>query len=118
MSMTDQEAFNRVVVHLNVQRKAARDDTSMCLYRQPFTIKKCAIGCLIPDEMYDPDMEGAYIEHLIENSEGLPFENVHRGLLSALQEAHDMIPVNGWKTELRYIADKFNLDPGILKIWH
>ena len=55
--LTNQEAFDAVLVHIRAQEyKPARGPYATCCYRAPDG-KKCAVGCLIPDELYTPDFE-------------------------------------------------------------
>lgn len=60
-----QELFNKVIAHLTEQnaRAVARNGDS-CRYRSAAGLK-CAIGCLIPDELYDPSIEGMGVTPLL-----------------------------------------------------
>lgn len=66
--MTRQEIFDRVVRHLLSQKqKAAIDDVygnTRCRYRTPDGLR-CAVGCLIPDDAYDPSIEGFAVGDLL-----------------------------------------------------
>lgn len=60
--MTKQEIFEKVVIHLRNQGRRATGKShpmaaSKCKYRTSDGLK-CGIGCLIPDELYDPSFEG------------------------------------------------------------
>lgn len=59
--MTEQEIFNKVYLHLKGQGCKAGTMTASksfnCAYRGPNNTS-CAVGCLIPDELYDPEIEG------------------------------------------------------------
>jgi hypothetical protein len=67
--MTRREIFETVKNHLLTQGKKAwvfQDDPDQpgpCLYRTDDGLR-CAVGCLIPDELYDPRMEGVGIDCL------------------------------------------------------
>jgi hypothetical protein len=50
-----QKTFDAVLAHLRKQGKRAIDGES-CMYRTEDGLK-CAIGCLIPDDKYDPKMD-------------------------------------------------------------
>lgn len=52
-----QKTFNTIVDHLYKQGCASVNDAGQCLYRGP-NGTKCAIGCLIPDDIYTKSMEG------------------------------------------------------------
>lgn len=54
---SEQEVFDKVTHHLLSQQVKAADSDGACLYRTPEG-RKCAIGCLIPDEEYREHMEG------------------------------------------------------------
>jgi hypothetical protein len=55
--MTNQEVFDTVVTHLLAQGVKSESETG-CMYRGPHNLK-CAVGCLIPDELYDSIIEGS-----------------------------------------------------------
>lgn len=63
--MTEQEIFNKVYLHLKKQGCKAGTMTAFksfnCAYRGPNNTS-CAVGCLIPDELYDPEIEGVGVE--------------------------------------------------------
>jgi hypothetical protein len=58
--MNAQEIFDKVVTHLRTQGKQAKNTSDDCVYRRPNGLM-CAVGCLIPDELYDPALEGATV---------------------------------------------------------
>jgi hypothetical protein len=124
--VTNQEIFDKVVRHL-----AAQGGKSMlgprCRYRADGG-KKCAIGCLIPDDYYEPEMEGLSVamrrvrrglKDLLE----LDGDNDERlDILRSLQLCHDNARVNaddewtdvyspgyGVAWDLRVIAETFGL---------
>jgi hypothetical protein len=90
--ITAQTLFDKAVVHLFEQGRPAyvhRDGrkTSTCAYRGGGTTA-CAVGCLIPDDRYVPEME----EHTVEDDivrnimpELQPFEL----MLYDVQSVHD-----------------------------
>jgi hypothetical protein len=106
--MTDQQVFDTVVKHLLTQNKRSADHT-ICLYRGPHG-SKCAIGCLIPDELYQPWME---LTQLIEIVVEVPAIEQYTGsnyeLLSNLQCIHDCVSVKGWRESLVKLAKKKGL---------
>lgn len=128
--MTPQEIFDKVATHLFTQGVQSRNKNGgTCLYRGPNNTS-CAVGCLIPDELYDPEMDGFYDgEKFIYSGHSVQFilrkhtlpsyflEN--KGLLNYLQEVHDF-DVN-WETTrnmrsaLEKLAKNCVLDPSILK---
>jgi predicted RNase H-like nuclease len=135
MNLTDpQEVFDTVAQHLIAQGKKSMARLSedphphaVCAYRGE-NGTKCAVGCLIPDEAYDPSIEntgvvfwkvlralgvdvepqgpredsGTYHARCLE---ALPTLN----LLMKLQTIHDGCPVPLWGLELVKIAQQENL---------
>lgn len=62
--MNKREVFQKVKEHLLTQREAAIGNDDECMYRADSGRLKCAVGCLIPDDLYDPDIEGVGITQL------------------------------------------------------
>lgn len=107
--------FNKVSSHLLQQNEVSRlDDSSCCAYRSS-TGLKCAVGCLITDENYSPELEKALFSHskimtALEKS-GVKCSNDNlKKLLGELQYMHDFRHPSGWKIILKEIAQKFNLN--------
>ena len=56
---TKREIYDIVRAHLLAQNaKATSASRSRCLYLDPATGRKCAVGCLIPSSCYSQDIEG------------------------------------------------------------
>lgn len=115
--MTDQEIFDKVAKHLLTQKAVSKDEEG-CVYRGENGLK-CAIGVLIPDDVYTSSLEGNTIlsvrnlyPEIIEKS-GLATVNMY--LLDALQTTHDAWDVRSWKVVLKKVAKDFNLDYSVLK---
>jgi len=56
-----QEILERVVSNLYIQNEYAIDEYGACKYRLPTlsgNVLKCALGGLIPDDLYSKDLEG------------------------------------------------------------
>ena len=104
--MDKQTIFDTVVNHLAAQGTQSMSggdpDTNReagCAYRGD-NGTKCAVGCLIPDDMYNPKMENATVVSLAQRKE-LPAELYeHVDMLSDLQYAHD------WSTSAAELIDK------------
>ena len=112
--LTDQEIFTKVYHHLLTQREKAvtnpLDEYLDCRYRGSNGLK-CAIGCLISDELYKSEMETLPIFKLMRTFQDLPFGSWNNlTLLIRLQGIHDQNPVDTWKTRLRDVADVYNLE--------
>lgn len=117
LKLTEQQIFDKVATHLLTQGKRSAtycDDTYRCLYRGPDGLK-CAAGCLIPDELYDPTFEGkswtaldrAGLTNLVESIG-------HRELVRELQRCHDWTEPYDWRERLGQIADEFKLNADVL----
>ena len=118
--MNKQEVFNTVWNHLNKQGEAAMLNDHECQYRTPDG-KMCAVGCLIPDGVYEPCMEGQTVRSLLEAypdalaSVGIHFDETSQDdltFLSELQNAHDHDLCNDfdeWQRQMETIAANHNL---------
>lgn len=105
--MTGQEVFDRVVAHLRAQGEKAISGTGLCLYRGADG-RKCAVGCLIPDELYTPAVEGEavdgpYMKDLLREI------GVRQDLALGLQQVHDRFPVCRWEWALERLAVRYGL---------
>ncbi len=111
--MTKQEIFDTVVSHLRTQGCKALC-AGNCVYRGP-NGTKCAMGALIPDELYAERMEGMSAGMVLESYPEL--EKLLGGdrasdngrLLTALQETHDNWDPSDWESRFEYQANKHNL---------
>jgi hypothetical protein len=118
--MDRQEIFDKVKAHLLEQGCRSVDPpvhgAAWCKYRGPRGLK-CAIGALIPDEVYDPRMEMKSIGELVWSKQfGEVFKDFRNDLdfLRQLQEVHDEGPDgDGFKLhceiELQRVATAFGL---------
>jgi hypothetical protein len=111
--MNNQEAFDKVAEHLLKQmRKSLNIDRGRCVYRNKDGLK-CAIGALIPDELYDHKMEYMGVDRLIFNfhNELQPlFADVSISLLQDLQDVHDDVSPDHWYRRLEGVADAWGLE--------
>lgn len=117
MMMTPQEIFDTVANHLRKQGRPAMSEGN-CVYRGPDGTK-CAIGCLIPDELYEEDMEGRGVLALITPDEYetkfvLPdfFNDENVRLMMDLQTVHDSWAryQTGLEDGLRSVAKHYELE--------
>lgn len=128
--MTEQEIFDKVVRHLIAQGEQAVDPaTGRCQYRAPGGLK-CAIGCLIPDELYEPEMDGEMALSASDVLESYPelagaigsYSEALGDMLNSLQRVHDISNDylhRGGLTfygvaKLRGIARTYALSPAVL----
>lgn len=101
--MTRQEMFDKIWNHF-IEEDAPWSVSEKwdCQYRGGDG-KKCAVGLLLPDSLYHPDMEGKGIErvflHFPEVKAFFGEHNMH--FLDACQRAHDRTaPISAWMAEV------------------
>jgi len=133
--MTPQEIFDTVAKHLFTQGKPAKQlvpdpdlddgvDDYQCRYRAADGTK-CAVGVLLPDELYVESMEGQSLSGLIMNAgkQGLPelpsWMEENASLLMYLQGAHDSDfywdTTERMRQRLAEIAKEIYLDASVLE---
>ena len=104
-----QTVFDKVVKHLLTQNRRSESNRG-CAYRGKGG-DMCAVGCLISDKTYNPEIEGLSVFHLrVQETlaeSGVPTYN--RTLLADLQYIHDECPTDLWKTHLKDLASHHNL---------
>ena len=119
--MTDQlhqQVYDTVAEHLLTQGRASSYD-DVGWYRG-LNNHKCAIGCLIPDDKYDPRMEGRGVQSLMHNFPGAlpPVDSI---LLQHLQTAHDTVladkGLRPWADRMLRIAADWQLSPAIVRTY-
>lgn len=107
---TLQEVFDIVVTHLLTQNQKAALNQS-CRYRAGHL--KCAVGCLIPDELYTTRIEGIPALYLGEDFYMLFDKDIDRPvlrhLLMQLQGIHDCYLPRHWHKELEASARNLGL---------
>jgi hypothetical protein len=108
--MNKQEIFNKVSAHLLRQGEGSLLPDGGCAYRGEHGLK-CAIGVLIPDELYTPEIEDKDVHGLpsgLLESLGF-FGEDELTFLSGLQKIHDRFPPILWGTRLTAFAKVHNL---------
>lgn len=111
--MTHQDTFNKVAAHLLKQlaTSLAPDGTS-CAYRGDKG-RKCAIGCLIPDDLYTSAIEGLVLNELYSEFDpilqALGYTIADIPFLVELQQIHDMHSVASWADLLKEFANKHGI---------
>lgn len=114
--MNMQEVFDKVSAHLLKQnaRSVACGINSTCSYRGEEG-RMCAVGCLIPDELYRPSLEGWAVWQPAVNSVlgqcGIDVspKSPMRKMLTRLQSIHDNESVGLWRNNLIGVAEEFGL---------
>ena len=108
--MTNQEILDKVANHLLTQNeKAYNDSTHSCAYLDSEG-RKCAVGCLIPDDQYSKELEGAILTSN-PKLKALPcMQGLDIDFLRDLQTIHDHRLILNWRAELMYLASQNNLE--------
>lgn len=102
-----QEIFDKVSKHLLSQNAKALGADNKCKYRNSMGLK-CAAGCLIPDNDYDPRMECKFVREF-DYFTNCGYSEEEIELISLLQEIHDEVEVYAWKTQLINLAKEHGL---------
>ena len=115
--MNRQETYDKVRDHLMTQRKPSQkyshsSEMMMCRYRGSKG-RMCAIGCLIPDELYSSSIEGEIVRKLpadILAALGVSGpDDAH--FLQRLQSIHDDVKPSFWAESLYEFAESNGLRP-------
>lgn len=112
--MDKKAIFYKVKRHLLAQGGPAMDGREkMCMYRTEDG-RKCAIGCLIPDEAYRKEWEGKCLTIIISDYPsilgilGIEDRSIDIIFLRSLQDAHDDFMECGYPASWEdYIEQKF-----------
>ena len=117
-----QKVFNEVSAHLLQQKKRCVDAlTGECLYRGSDGTK-CAVGCLIPDELYDKELENSSIRSILNETQTSDrkqkisahftktYGDVPLDFYSRLQAIHDRTSSCDWRLRLQGFGTHWNLD--------
>jgi hypothetical protein len=115
--MTRQQLFNQAATVLLTQGERSRAVDDTCLYRGPNGLK-CAIGAMIPDALYEGDIEGYNIERLLDDYPAIckvlgGQRNVR--FLDALQVLHDSVEPTDWLESLEDFALQYDLSTKVLE---
>ena len=108
-----QEIFDYVVNHLRTQGEVCINLGGLCVYRNAKG-QSCAVGCLIPDELYNKEVEekgASETSFWRALGLGMPEDMERVMLLQDLQFAHDYDKVN-WRVQLETVADQYKLNFG------
>jgi hypothetical protein len=113
-----QQAFDKVVKHLLTQGMKSTDSiTGYCQYRGD-SGRSCAVGCLIDDLDYSPNLEGNTVMTLGEHYPaakimGVTVQDISvddLNILGELQAIHDTVPCSDWRSTLEKMAKERNLN--------
>ena len=119
--MNAQEIYNTVRDHL-LKQGARSASAHGCEYRNDDGLK-CAVGCLIPDEMYSAErLEGRGVRseeviRVLKNAgvlDGIVYSghgDERLNMLDELQNIHDRKTPDVWAEHLNSVAAKYGLQP-------
>lgn len=122
MYTSNQQVFDIAARHLLTQKQRSATprpgSKDRCLYRAPDGCK-CAVGALIPDDIYEPGMDdgdsGIALLHSRFPVIRELFANVSLNLLSDLQDIHDDTHPSQWAQSLRAHARLHNLSAAVVE---
>lgn len=104
---TEQQVFDYVALRLLMQGEKSRSEDGECALRGVRNGLKCAIGWLIPDELYRPSMEWEGPTDIVAKR----WTDAHDRLLANLQSVHDDDPAELWGDGLNNVAGDRGLEP-------
>ena len=121
--MNRQEIFDKVANHLLTQNAQAETFVSnesgavynICAYRTDDGLK-CAVGCLIPDELYSFKLEGIgtvspdFPKEIFTSIFGENYSELDTYFLRCLQHIHDFHDPSEWKSALKEFSISYNLE--------
>jgi hypothetical protein len=123
--MTTQEAYEQIRSYFSRPDAALAATTTgdTCFYRQPMpdgSVRKCAVGCLIPDELYDLELDEQNVagDHAMVWTNELRefFQDVDVDFINEAQAAHDgtasshgHFAVSAFIARLDKVADRHHL---------
>lgn len=112
-----QDIFTQVAIHLLTQNaksigQKTTNSCGKCVYRNEEGLK-CAIGCLIADKEYKPEMDintSSSLCNLVAENLFPCMTGEKLVFLGALQRLHDGINIINWKNALEEFAIHYELD--------
>jgi hypothetical protein len=115
--MDTQAVVNKVLKHLWDQGRVSHEPyVGGCAYRG-MDGTKCAIGILIPDEIYSPNMEGMSFHQLCRQHNAvanLPEIQAIKQVGEVLQQLHDNLQgTSNFRKRLRHSAQEWLADYGL-----
>jgi hypothetical protein len=104
--LSAKDIYDRVSSHLLTQRAVSEDDNGSCRLRSPEG-RKCAIGSLVRDDLYEPELEGVGISYYRHAQDGKLLQALYASnvnaydpniieLLIELELVHDDAEVDEW----------------------
>jgi hypothetical protein len=104
--LSARDIYERVCAHLLKQRAVSEDENGSCRLRSAHG-RKCAIGSLVKDDVYDPAIEGTGISYYRHAQDGKLLRALYASdvnaydlgiieLLCELEQVHDDASVDQW----------------------
>lgn len=97
--MSYKRIYKKVRAHLLSQNMQSKFPEGPCAYK--YNDLKCAVGCLIPDELYDAKMERTGIAYIVSDVKLPTFRSKFLGDLQAIHDGRG--PAN-WEYYLNNFA--------------
>jgi hypothetical protein len=114
--LNKRDIFQRVSAHLLAQRAVSEDENGSCRLRSGDG-RKCAIGSLVADHAYKPEIEGIGISYYKHAKDGTLLRALYASdvnaydpaiidLLIELEEVHDDFSVDEWPRLLERVGQR------------
>jgi hypothetical protein len=114
--LTARDIYERVRTHLLTQRAVSEDENGSCRLRSG-NGRKCAIGSLVADDVYQPEIEGIGISYYRHAKDGSLLRALYASevnaydpdiveLLIELEEVHDDFDVEEWPSLLAQVGKR------------
>jgi len=110
--MNPQKLFENIIKHQRKQGRQCTTEVGLCVYRYDDKGLKSAIGSVMPDDLYNENIEGLTIKAVynafLEIQEYFGQDNL--ALLILMQEVHDHKKYSDWEKWWKHIAEQFKLE--------
>jgi hypothetical protein len=117
--LNTKEIYERVSAHLLTQQAVSEDENGTCRLHGN-NKRRCAIGSLIRDDVYRPEIEGVGISYYQNTCDGALLQALYASdvniydetiieLLTELEEVHDNANVEEWPALLTMIGRRHAL---------
>lgn len=114
--LSTKDIYERVKAHLLAQRAVSEDENGSCRLRSSDG-RKCAIGSLVADDVYRPEIEGIGISYYQHAKDGTLLRALYASevdaynpeiieLLIELEEVHDDFGVEQWPQLLDRVGQR------------
>jgi hypothetical protein len=101
-----QTTYNEIVSGLRKQNAKSVGENGCCMFRG-LNNTKCAIGMILPDELYNPLFDNPKSDLTVWSLDIIKRHN--EKLLSALMIVHDQKLIKDWEQQFEGVAVRFGL---------